>query len=86
MRSHADSDANDVFPRHQLGETQNVAILLLADPDALLDGYATRPNTTPLPGPHSATFRKAMNSASSETVGAKVCPLAIQTSVIGEAS
>jgi hypothetical protein len=37
-------DTNDIWPRHELAKAQDVGKLLFADPLALLDRYATRPD------------------------------------------
>jgi hypothetical protein len=44
LGAHAHGDANDIWPRHELAKAQDVGKLLFADPLALLDRYATRPD------------------------------------------
>src|SRR5262245_23252997 len=44
LRAYADSDADNIWPRHQLAEGQGFSEFLLAHPPLLFDDHTARPH------------------------------------------
>ena len=81
LRPDADGDTDDVRPGHKLAKAYDVGKFPVADPAAVLDGDAARPDDpAALPPPQSETARNALNNAARRTVCPSSCCCA--TSVI----